>query len=119
MQANAVDPGWVPTKMGGAGAPDDLELGHRTQERLISDPAAASSGGYWFHDRQQDPHPAVLDAGFQDELLRALEDATGGGVAGQASARPVSHRTASDADRPPTQFTTLEEHHQVRLAADS
>ncbi|WP_439689597.1 SDR family NAD(P)-dependent oxidoreductase [Curtobacterium sp. SP.BCp] len=77
VQANAVDPGWVPTKMGGAGASDDLELGHRTQERLISDPAATSSGGYWFHDRQQDPHPAVLDAGFQDELLRALEDATG------------------------------------------
>ncbi|MGH2858299.1 MAG: SDR family NAD(P)-dependent oxidoreductase, partial [Solirubrobacteraceae bacterium] len=26
--SNAVDPGWVPTKMGGPGAPDDLRLGH-------------------------------------------------------------------------------------------
>src|SRR6185312_3426547 len=27
VYANAVDPGWVPTKMGGAGAPDNLEDG--------------------------------------------------------------------------------------------
>ncbi len=77
VQANAVDPGWVPTKMGGAGASDELELGHRTQERLIADPDASVSGGYWFHDRQQDPHPAVRDPKFQDELLSALEAATG------------------------------------------
>ena len=32
--ANAVDPAWVPTKMGGAGAPDDLEQGHLTQTWL-------------------------------------------------------------------------------------
>ncbi|WP_267421969.1 MULTISPECIES: SDR family NAD(P)-dependent oxidoreductase [unclassified Curtobacterium] len=77
VQANAVDPGWVPTKMGGAGAPDDLELGHRTQERLIGDPDTMVSGGYWFHDRQQDPHPSVRDPQFQDELLLALGAATG------------------------------------------
>src|SRR3954467_397182 len=32
--SNAVDPGWVPTKMGGPGAPDDLEMGHQTQTWL-------------------------------------------------------------------------------------
>jgi NAD(P)-dependent dehydrogenase (short-subunit alcohol dehydrogenase family) len=44
--SNSVDPGWVPTKMGGAGAPDDLEMGHLTQTWLAvsSDPAAAVSG---------------------------------------------------------------------------
>ena len=31
VYANAVDPGWVPTKMGGAGAPDSLEKGYQTQ----------------------------------------------------------------------------------------
>lgn len=77
VQANAVDPGWVPTKMGGSGASDDLELGHRTQERLIGDPDSSVSGGYWFHDRQQDPHSAVRDPQFQNELLRALRTATG------------------------------------------
>ena len=29
--SNAVDPGWLPTKMGGPGAPDDLTQGHLTQ----------------------------------------------------------------------------------------
>src|SRR3954451_164009 len=45
--SNAVDPGWVPTKMGGPGAPDDLRLGHLTQEWLATsdDPAARTSGG--------------------------------------------------------------------------
>src|SRR3954464_9466231 len=34
VYSNAVDPGWVPTRMGGPGAPDDLRLGHLTQEWL-------------------------------------------------------------------------------------
>jgi NAD(P)-dependent dehydrogenase (short-subunit alcohol dehydrogenase family) len=46
--SNAVDPGWVPTRMGGPGAPDDLELGHLTQEWLATseDPDARTSGSY-------------------------------------------------------------------------
>jgi hypothetical protein len=44
--SNAVDPGWVPTKMGGPGAPDDLEKGHLTQTWLaVSDEAAATVSG--------------------------------------------------------------------------
>jgi NAD(P)-dependent dehydrogenase (short-subunit alcohol dehydrogenase family) len=51
--SNAVDPGWVPTRMGGPGAPDDLRLGHLTQEWLATsdEPEARSSGGYWFHQQ--------------------------------------------------------------------
>src|ERR1700739_2400196 len=47
--SNAVDPGWVPTKMGGAGAPDDLVMGHLTQTWLAvsDDPAATVTGRYW------------------------------------------------------------------------
>ena len=56
--ANAVDPGWVPTKMGGAGATDDFDLGHQTQERLVTDHGLTVTGGYWFHDQQQQPHPS-------------------------------------------------------------
>jgi NAD(P)-dependent dehydrogenase (short-subunit alcohol dehydrogenase family) len=72
--SNAVDPGWVPTKMGGRGAPDDLRLGHLTQEWLATsdDPDARTSGDYWHHQRRIDPHPAVRDRRFQDELLDAL-----------------------------------------------
>ena len=77
--SNAVDPGWVPTKMGGRNAPDDLELGHRTQEWLATsnDPDACTSGGYWRHQRRVEPHPAVNDAKFQDRLVDELARASG------------------------------------------
>jgi NAD(P)-dependent dehydrogenase (short-subunit alcohol dehydrogenase family) len=72
--SNAVDPGWVPTRMGGAGAPDDLRLGHLTQEWLATsdDPDARTSGGYWHHQRRIEPHPAVRDPRFQEQLLDDL-----------------------------------------------
>ena len=74
VYSNAVDPGWVPTRMGGRGAPDDLRLGHLTQEWLATsdEPDARSSGGYWFHQRLRAPHPAVGETHFQDSLLAAL-----------------------------------------------
>src|SRR4051794_645644 len=76
---SSVDPGWVPTKMGGPNAPDNLRLGHLTQEWLATsnDPEALVSGGYWHHQRRVKPHRASLDLAFQDELLEALEQATG------------------------------------------
>jgi NAD(P)-dependent dehydrogenase (short-subunit alcohol dehydrogenase family) len=79
VRSNAVDPGWVPTKMGGPGAPDDLRLGHLTQEWLATsdDPRALATGGYWHHQRQRDPHPAVRDERFQGELLAELATFTG------------------------------------------
>jgi NAD(P)-dependent dehydrogenase (short-subunit alcohol dehydrogenase family) len=72
--SNAVDPGWVPTKMGGPGAPDDLRLGHLTQEWLATsdDLDARTSGGYWHHQRRIEPHPAVRNRRFQDQLLDDL-----------------------------------------------
>lgn len=75
--ANAVDPGWVPTKMGGAGAPDDFDQGHQTQERLATDPHLQISGGYWHHGERQQPNRNVDDPDFQERLLAALADATG------------------------------------------
>jgi NAD(P)-dependent dehydrogenase (short-subunit alcohol dehydrogenase family) len=72
--SNAVDPGWVPTRMGGPGAPDDLRLGHLTQEWLATseEPDPRTSGGYWYHQRRSEPHPAVYDRRFQDQLLNEL-----------------------------------------------
>jgi NAD(P)-dependent dehydrogenase (short-subunit alcohol dehydrogenase family) len=81
--SNAVDPGWVPTRMGGQGAPDDLRLGHLTQEWLATsdDADARTSGGYWHHQRRIEPHPAVHDRRFQDQLLDALAGFTGTRIA--------------------------------------
>lgn len=79
VRSNAVDPGWVPTRMGGAGAPDDLRLGAVTQAWLATsdDPEALTSGGYWHHQQRLDRHPAVDDPDFQDRLLDALAGHTG------------------------------------------
>ncbi|MCU1474886.1 SDR family NAD(P)-dependent oxidoreductase [Amnibacterium sp.] len=87
VASNAVNPGWVPTRMGGPGAPDDLRLGHRTQEWLATsdDPEARSTGGYWFHQRLRAPHPAAQDPRFQDELVAALEAHTGMALPGAGS----------------------------------
>jgi NAD(P)-dependent dehydrogenase (short-subunit alcohol dehydrogenase family) len=77
--SNTVDPGWVPTKMGGPGAPDDLEMGHLTQTWLaVSDDTAATvSGGYWYHRQRQAPAAEVSDPSFQDQLAAKLAELTG------------------------------------------
>jgi NAD(P)-dependent dehydrogenase (short-subunit alcohol dehydrogenase family) len=78
--SHAVDPGWVPTRMGGASAPDDLAEGHRTQAWLATAPETELSprtGGYWHHRAAIRPHPAALDDAFQQELLDALAARTG------------------------------------------
>jgi NAD(P)-dependent dehydrogenase (short-subunit alcohol dehydrogenase family) len=79
VYSNAVNPGWVPTKMGGPGASDDLRLGHVTQVWLATsdDPDARTSGGYWFHQRREEPVPRVRDERFQDELIDELGRFTG------------------------------------------
>jgi NAD(P)-dependent dehydrogenase (short-subunit alcohol dehydrogenase family) len=77
--SNAVDPGWVPTKMGGAGAPDDFDMGYLTQTWLAvsDDPAARTSGGYWHHRERQSPAADAADPAFQDRLLTTLAKLTG------------------------------------------
>jgi len=77
--SNALEPGWVPTKMGGAGAPDDLDEGHRTQVWLAvsDDPAATETGGYFYHMRPRKPNPAARDVERQEELLDACQRFSG------------------------------------------
>jgi NAD(P)-dependent dehydrogenase (short-subunit alcohol dehydrogenase family) len=79
VRSNAVTPGWVATRMGGPGAPDDLELAAVTQAWLAvsDDPAAQVSGEYLYHQQPAKLHPAVRSPDFQDELLTALADLTG------------------------------------------
>ena len=77
--SNAVDPGWVPTKMGGPGATGDLEQGYLTQTWLAvsTDAAAAVSGGYWCHRQRQEPAAQARDLAFQDQLMDRLAALTG------------------------------------------
>jgi NAD(P)-dependent dehydrogenase (short-subunit alcohol dehydrogenase family) len=77
--SNAVDPGWVPTKMGGPGAPDDFDEGYLTQTWLAvsNDPAATVSGRYWYHRRRQTATREASDPHFQDLLSAKLAELTG------------------------------------------
>jgi NAD(P)-dependent dehydrogenase (short-subunit alcohol dehydrogenase family) len=77
--SNAVDPGWVRTKMGGAAAPVDIATGARTQAWLAGseEPAAKVSGRYWHHMRQEEPAAEAMNVGFQDRLVAKLRDLTG------------------------------------------
>ena len=77
--SNAVDPGWVPTKMGGPEAPDDFDMGYLTQTWLATseEPAAIVSGRYWHHRQTHAPAKQVSDAGFQDQLSEKLVELTG------------------------------------------
>lgn len=77
--SNALDPGWVPTKMGGAGAPDNLEKGYQTQIWLATsdDPKAKVTGQYFFHHRARHFMLAANDVNIQNELLKVCESFTG------------------------------------------
>jgi NAD(P)-dependent dehydrogenase (short-subunit alcohol dehydrogenase family) len=77
--SNAVHPGWVPTKMGGSGAPDDLKAAPRTQAWLAvsNDPAASVTGEYFFHMKRREPSAAARDTNLQDRLIEACERLSG------------------------------------------
>ena len=77
--SNALEPGWVATRMGGPHAPDDLAQGSLTQAWLAvsDDRAARVTGGYFYHQRPREAHAAALDARLQDELLDYCAQASG------------------------------------------
>jgi NAD(P)-dependent dehydrogenase (short-subunit alcohol dehydrogenase family) len=77
--SNAVDPGWARTKMGGPGAPVDLDTGQRTQCWLAisNEPAALVSGRYWHHLRQEQPASEASDPKFQERLIAEFDELTG------------------------------------------
>ena len=79
VYANAVDPGWVPTKMGGSGAPDDLTKGYETQVWLAAsnDEKARVSGLYFHHKKETGHNPEADDVQLQDRFLNLCRETTG------------------------------------------
>ena len=79
VYANALDPGWVPTKMGGPGAPDSLQKGYETQVWLaVSDDPEAKVSGRYFHHKKETPHnPEADDTSSQEKFLSLCEEITG------------------------------------------
>jgi NAD(P)-dependent dehydrogenase (short-subunit alcohol dehydrogenase family) len=77
--SNAVDPGWVRTKMGGPGAPDDLDAGAETQVWLATsdDPEAMVSGEYFYHRKQRAAKASAQDESTQTRLVAECEKISG------------------------------------------
>jgi NAD(P)-dependent dehydrogenase (short-subunit alcohol dehydrogenase family) len=73
VYSNALEPGWVATKMGGPMAPDDLDAGYQTQVWLATsdDPAPTVTGEYFYHMRLRKPKAVARDIELQERLLDA------------------------------------------------
>ena len=79
VRSNSVEPGWVATKMGGPGAPDDLSLAPVTQAWLAvsSEPAASVTGQHFFHQRTRGTPAVAHSAEAQDALFDYCAGLTG------------------------------------------
>lgn len=79
VMSNALEPGWVPTKMGGPGAPDDMAQAHLTQAWLAGgdDPAAQVTGEYFYHRRRRDANPQAHAPALQNSLIDICTENSG------------------------------------------
>ncbi|MCZ3374704.1 SDR family NAD(P)-dependent oxidoreductase [Rhizobium sp. AG207R] len=77
--SNSLEPGWVPTKMGGPGAPDDMAQAHLTQAWLAAgdDPKADLTGEYFYHLKRRTANPQAHDPALQDSLIAICEEISG------------------------------------------
>lgn len=69
--SNAIEPGWVATKMGGKGAPDNLEEAPETQVWLAvsNNPEALVTGKYFYHKKYRSANPVANDEGLQNRFI--------------------------------------------------
>ncbi|KXT12099.1 hypothetical protein AC579_7969 [Pseudocercospora musae] len=76
-ESNALDPGWVPTKMGGASASDDINASVKTYIALAE--GVGGTGEYWGPGaRNGRRHQSVVsDINTQETLLKELEQISG------------------------------------------
>jgi NAD(P)-dependent dehydrogenase (short-subunit alcohol dehydrogenase family) len=77
--SNSLEPGWVATKMGGPGAPDDMDQAHRTQVWLAAsdDPNAKVTGKYFYHLKPKASNPQAHDPKLQDHLVAICTEISG------------------------------------------
>jgi NAD(P)-dependent dehydrogenase (short-subunit alcohol dehydrogenase family) len=82
--SNSLEPGWVPTKMGGQGAPDDMDQAHRTQVWLATsdDPRARVTGKYFYHLKRKSANPQADEPALQNRLVAICAELSGVGLPG-------------------------------------
>lgn len=79
VSVNAVDPGWVPTRMGGVDANDDLKGGYSSQIWLATskDKQALVSGNCYYHLTLEDYDKRADNQELQNKLIEKLQELTG------------------------------------------
>ncbi len=79
VYANAVNPGWVPTKMGGSGAPDNLLKGYETQVWLAtsSNEMTNVSGLYFYHQKESGYNHEADEVQLQNKFMSLCKEITG------------------------------------------
>lgn len=79
VYSNSVNPGWVPTKMGGIGAPDNLQKGYETQAWLAvsDDENAKVTGQYFYHQKIMHCNPEAEVVILQDKFMNLCKEITG------------------------------------------
>lgn len=78
VAVNAVSPGFVPTRMGGAGAPDKMSVGYESQVWLADSNSkqASTSGNYYYQKKPTSYNSTANDQKLQDELVNKLAEMT-------------------------------------------
>ncbi|MQS75535.1 SDR family NAD(P)-dependent oxidoreductase [Companilactobacillus halodurans] len=78
VAVNSVDPGWVPTRMGGKFANDDLTMGYTTQIELATAEKYQKTTGHDFHHlRIASYDKRIDDEKIQTEFIEKLVEMTG------------------------------------------
>jgi hypothetical protein len=74
-----MDPGWVATKMGGAGAPGDINASVDTYVMLAEGQGEAKdrTGEYWYSSKARAPKKEATQETVQGALVRQLGALTG------------------------------------------
>ncbi|KUI69041.1 hypothetical protein VM1G_04670 [Cytospora mali] len=80
VESNAVDPGWVPTKMGGKSAPGDIEQSIKSFLMLAlgEGDAQGKTGKYFYNSKETSCLKIADDEAAQDGLLKRLAEISGG-----------------------------------------
>jgi len=75
VEVSSLDPGWVQTKMGGAGASDDIGAAVDTYVMLAE--GGMQSGKHWYHCKERSYQKDAANEEKQERLLKELEGVSG------------------------------------------
>lgn len=77
VRVTSLDPGWVPTKMGGASASGDIKASVESYVSLAEGTAQGAGGQHWYHQGKRSFQQGAADQSAQEKLLQELESISG------------------------------------------